>query len=120
LNDRQDGNRPEPRRGPGIREQVFRLNLGYLLAARDVLQSGEAPAAEVLFGLEEPLSEWLRLASVEALVNLARSPAAVFRLRLPEQSAEKLLAACGGEPDQRWIAAMHLSLLSSGAPDGTG
>jgi hypothetical protein len=111
---------PETRRGRGIRDQVFRLNLSYLLAAREVLQGDEAAAGEILFGLEEPLTDWLRSASVEAVVNLARSPAVVFRLRLPERSAQKLLTACGGESDQRWVAAMHLSLLSSEAPDGTG
>jgi hypothetical protein len=77
-----------------LRDEVFRLNLTYLVLAQRLIAQ-DAVAASVVFGVREPLLSWLRAASIGAITTLARSPVALFTPRLPRQGAERVLAACG-------------------------
>jgi len=89
-------------------EEVFQLNLSYLmLAQRLVVQ--DAVQAEIVLGLREPLTSWLREASAGAIATLANSPVAVHALRLPKKAAANVLAACN---DGRWLGPAHVALAA--------
>jgi len=88
--------------------EVFQLNLSYLmLAQRLVVQ--DAVRAEIVLGVKEPLTSWLREASAPAIATLANSPVAVHALRLPQRAAATVLAACN---DGRWLGPAHVALAA--------
>ena len=66
---------PEPEQA--VSEDVFQLNLSYLLTVRQLVAAGKEAQAEILFGLKEPLLSWLCTASAEAVTALAGSPTLV-------------------------------------------
>ena len=89
-------------------EEVFQLNLAYLmLAQRLIVQDGIR--AEIVLGVREPLTSWLRKASAPAIATLARSPVAVHTLRLPKKAAASVLAACD---EGRWLGPAHVALAA--------
>ena len=91
-----------------VPEEVFQLNLSYLmLAQRLVVQ--DAVRAEIVLGVREPLTYWLREASAGAIATLANSPVAVHALRLPQKAAANVLAACN---DGRWLGPAHVALAA--------
>jgi hypothetical protein len=96
-----------------VREEVFRLNLGYLLAVRELLALGAETQAEIVFGLKEPLAAWLRSASAEAIATLAASPTLIYEPRLAAPALERILSACEGAATRRWLARVHLALASA-------
>ena len=89
-------------------EEIFRLNLAYLLLARRLLAEDEQRAA-IALGLREPLTSWLRQASAAAIATLARSPVLVHALRLPQKAAANVLAACD---DGRWLGPAHVAVAA--------
>jgi hypothetical protein len=102
--------RDEPRASltTPVPEEIFQLNLSYLmLAQRLIVQDGIR--AEIVLGVREPLTSWLREASVGAIATLAGSPVAVHALRLPQKAAANVLAACN---DGRWLGPAHLALAA--------
>jgi hypothetical protein len=90
-----------------VREEVFRLNLTYLMLAKRLI--AEDPVASVVFSVRESLLSWLRSASIGAITTLARSPVALFTLRLPRQGAERVLAACCQSDG---LGAAHLTMTA--------
>ncbi|MCU0970385.1 MAG: flagellar transcriptional regulator FlhD [Gammaproteobacteria bacterium] len=96
---------------PSLDEELFRLNLAYLLTARQLLTTGDGSQAELLLGVEEPLASWLPQASLEAILRLARSPAVFYELRLGK-AVEHLLRACEGAPAPAWLTELHVALRS--------
>jgi len=102
---------PEPEHA--VSEDVFRLNLSYLLTVRQLVASGKEAQAEIVFGLKEPLVSWLRTASAEAVAALAGSPTLVYEPRLPEPSLERILEAYDGTSTRRWLASVHVAMSSA-------
>jgi flagellar transcriptional activator FlhD len=88
-----------------VPEEVFRLNLAYLLLAQRLVLQDEI-RAEIVLGVREPLASWLRAASGGAIATLASAPVAIHALRLPEQTAANLLAACTAS---RWLGPAHVA-----------
>jgi hypothetical protein len=88
-----------------LREEIFRLNLTYLMLAQRLIAQDEHQAA-IILGIKEPLTSWLPGASASALAALARSPVAVHELRLPKKAAATVLAACN---DGRWVGPAHVA-----------
>jgi flagellar transcriptional activator FlhD len=95
---------PKPLTTP-LPEDVFQLNLAYLMLAQRLIVQ-DAVRAEILLGVREPLTSWLREASSPAIVTLARSPVAVHTLRLPKKAAASVLAACD---EGRWLGPAHVA-----------
>jgi Flagellar transcriptional activator (FlhD) len=94
--------------GAALREEVFRLNLAYLVLAQRLVAE-DPVAAGVVFGVREPLLAWLRTASIGAITTLARSPVTLFAPRFPRQGAERVLAACS-QADGLGVA--HLTMTA--------
>jgi hypothetical protein len=94
--------------GMPLSEEIFRLNLSYLLLAQRLLAL-DAQRAEILLGVTEPLASWLREASTSAIAALASSPVAVHKMRLPEGAAANVLAAC---TDARWLGPIHVAVAA--------
>jgi len=89
---------PAPLTTP-LPEEVFQLNLSYLLLARRLVVQ-DVVQAEIVLGVREPLTSWLREASAGAIATLANSP-----VRGPRAAAA---AEGGGERArrlQRWALA---------------
>jgi hypothetical protein len=95
---------PKPLTTP-LPEDVFQLNLAYLMLAQRLIVQ-DAVRAEILLGVREPLTSWLREASAPAIATLARSPVAVHTLRLPKKAAASVLAACD---EGRWLGPAHVA-----------
>jgi len=91
-----------------LAEEIFRVNLAYLLLARRLLVEDE-PHAAIALGLREPLTSWLRQASAGAIATLARSPVVLHELRLPQKAAASVLAACD---EGRWLGPAHVALAA--------
>ena len=89
-------------------EEIFRLNLSYLLLAQRLI-ARDAQRAEILLGVREPLTSWLREASASAVAALARSPVAIHELRLPKKASASVLAACN---DARWLGPVHMTMTA--------
>ncbi len=87
---------------------VFQLNLSYLLLAQRLVGQ-DVVQAEVVLGVREPLTSWLREASAGAIATLASSPVAVHALRLPQKAAANVLTAC---IDGRWLGPAHVALTA--------
>jgi flagellar transcriptional activator FlhD len=100
--------------GVPLSEEIFRLNLSYLLLAQRLLAQDEQQAA-IALGVREPLISWLREASVGAVAALARSPVAVHELRLPKKASASVLAAC---EDARWLGPVHVAMTAVEATRG--
>ena len=96
--------------GTPLPEEIFKLNLSYLLLAQRMIAQDEHQAA-ILLGIEEPLTSWLPGASLSAITALARSPVAIHELRLPKKAAATVLAACN---DGRWIGPAHVATSAIG------
>jgi hypothetical protein len=97
-----------------VPEEVFQLNLSYLmLAQRLVVQ--DAVRAEIVLGVREPLTSWLREASPSAVATLARSPVAVHEFRPPRKAADHVLAACD---EARWLGPIHVAMMAVEATRG--
>ena len=102
---RDESQAPE---GAPLPEEIFRLNLSYLMLAQRLLAQDEQRAA-IALGVREPLTSWLREASAGAIATLARSPVAVHELRLPKKAAANVLAACN---DGRWLGPVHVAMTA--------
>ena len=88
--------------------EIYRLNLTYLIAARDALLTSGQDYAEIAFGVSEPLLSWLRRASGSQIHELAGSSGLVFTLRLPlGRAGEGILAACASGREAALEARMH-------------
>ena len=96
------------REGTRLSEEIFRLNLSYLLVARHIIAQDEH-RAEILLGVEEPLTSWLREASTSAIMALASSPVAIYKMRLPKKAATTVLAACN---EMRWLGPIHVAMAA--------
>jgi flagellar transcriptional activator FlhD len=94
--------------GTPLSEEIFQLNLSYLLLAQRMLAQDEK-RAEVLLGINEPLASWLREASTSAIAALASSPVAIHKMRLPKQAASTVLAACN---EMRWLGPIHVAMTA--------
>jgi hypothetical protein len=94
--------------GTRLSEEIFRLNLSYLLLARSILAQDER-RAQILLGVEEPLTSWLREASTSAIAALASSPVAIHKVRLPKKAGAAALAAC---EELRWLGPIHVAMTT--------
>ena len=94
--------------GAPLSEEVFQLNLSYLMLARRLLAQDEQRAA-IALGVREPLTSWLRDASASAVAALASSPVAIHELRLPRKASATVLAACN---DARWLGPVHVAMTA--------
>jgi hypothetical protein len=92
--------------GTPLPEEIFQLNLSYLLLAQRLIARDEHQA-EMVLGVKEPLTSWLRGASVSAITALANSPVAIHALRLPPKAAASVLAACN---EAQWFAPVHVAV----------
>jgi hypothetical protein len=92
--------------GTPLPEELFQLNLSYLMLAQRLIAQ-DARQAEVFLGVKEPLTSWLLGASVSAITALANSPVAIHALRLPTKAAGSLLAACN---DAQWFGPVHVAI----------
>jgi hypothetical protein len=97
-----------------VPEEVFQLNLSYLMLAQRLVAQ-DAVRAEIVLGVREPLTSWLREASADAIATLANSPVAVHALRLPQKAADHVLAACN---DGRWLGPVHVAITALEATRG--
>jgi hypothetical protein len=93
--------------GTPLSEEIFHLNLSYLLLAQRMIAQDEQ-RAEIL-GVEEPLASWLREASTSAIATLASSPVAIHKMRLPKKAAPTVLAACN---ELRWLGPIHVAMTA--------
>ena len=98
---------PEPVGAP-LPEELFQLNLSYLLLAQRLIAQ-DVQQAEIVLGVREPLTSWLRGATVSAISALANSPVAIHALRLPPKAAASVLAACN---EERWFAPVHVAMAA--------
>ena len=88
--------------------EIYRLNLTYLIAARDALLNCGQDYAEMAFGLEDPLRSWLPSASGTAIHELAGTQALLFARRLPRgRAGERILAGCARGREAALAARMH-------------
>ena len=94
--------------GAPLPEEIFQLNLSYLLLAQRLV-ARDTHQAEIFLGVKEPLTSWLRGASVSAITALANSPVAIHALRLPPKAAGRVLAACN---EARWFAPVHVAMAA--------
>jgi hypothetical protein len=94
--------------GTPLPEEIFKLNLSYLLLAQRMIAQDEHQA-EIVLGVREPLTSWLRGASVHAVAALARSPIALHEMRLPKEAATTVLGACN---DARWLGPLHVTMTA--------
>jgi hypothetical protein len=101
--------------GTPLAEEIFRLNLSYLLLAQRLLAQ-DAQRAEILLEVKEPLASWLREASTNAIAALANSPVAIHKMRLPKNAAATVLAAC---TDSRWLGPIHVAMAAIEATRAT-
>ena len=108
---REETQAPE---GAPLSEEIFRLNLSYLMLAQRLLAQDEERAA-IALGVREPLTSWLRDASPSAVATLARSPVAVHAFRLPRKAADHVLAACN---EERWLGPVHVAMMAVEATRG--
>ncbi len=108
---REDAQVPD---GVPLSEEIFRLNLSYLILAQRLLAQDEQRAA-IALGVREPLTSWLREASASAVATLARSPVAIHELRLPTKASASVLAACN---DARWLGPVHEAMTAIEATRG--
>jgi hypothetical protein len=69
----------------------------------------DAHQAEILLGVREPLTSWLRQASASAVAALASCPVAIHELRLPKKASANMLAACN---DARWLGPVHVAMTA--------
>ena len=102
---REETQAPE---GAPLSQEIFRLNLSYLMLAQRLLAQDEERAA-IALGVREPLTSWLRQASASAITALARSPVAVHELRLPKKASAAVLAACN---EARWLGPVHVAMTA--------
>ena len=102
---REETQAPE---GAPLSEEIFRLNLSYLMLAQRLLAQDEERAA-IALGVREPLTSLLRDASPSAVATLARSPVAVHAFRLPRKAADHVLAACN---EARWLGPVHMAMTA--------
>jgi len=108
---REETQAPE---GAPLSEEIFQLNLSYLMLAQRLLAQDEQRAV-IALGVREPLTSWLRDASPSAVATLARSPVAVHALRLPRKAADNVLAACN---KARWLGPVHMAMTAVEATRG--
>jgi hypothetical protein len=88
--------------------EIYRLNLTYLIAAKEALLTNGQDYAEIAFGLCEPLLSWLQRASGTEIHALAETSGMVFASRLPPAWAgERILAACSTGSQAALTARMH-------------
>ena len=92
--------------GTPLPEEIFQLNLSYLLLAQRLV-AWDTHQAEIFLGVKEPLTSWLRGASVSAITALANSPVAIHTLRLPPKAAGSVLAACN---EAQWFGPVHVAV----------
>lgn len=78
---------------------IERVNLTYLLAARDAARDS-VPYAMAAFGVPQTLGQWLATATVEAVMDLARLPVCAFAVRVPAQALER---ACAQHPGRAGV-----------------
>ena len=108
---REETQAPE---GAPLSEEIFQLNLSYLMLAQRLLAQDEQRAV-IALGVREPLTSWLRDASPSAVATLARSPVAVHELRLPKKASATVLAACN---EARWLGPVHVAMTAVEATRG--
>lgn len=88
--------------------EIYRLNLAYLIAAKEALLTNGQDYAGIAFGLCEPLLSWLHRAYGTEIHALAAASGLVFASRLPPAWAgEKILAACASGSEAALAARMH-------------
>ena len=88
--------------------EIYRLNLTYLIAARDALLNCGQDYAEIAFGVGDPLLSWLGRASGTEIHELAGTRALLFTLRLPPgRAGARILAACASGREAALAARMH-------------
>lgn len=88
--------------------EIYRLNLAYLIAAKEALLTNGQDYAGIAFGLCEPLLSWLHRAYGTEIHALAAAGGLVFASRLPPAWAgEKILAACASGSEAALAARMH-------------
>ena len=92
--------------GTPLPEEIFQLNLSYLLLAQRLIAQ-DVHQAEIFLGVKEPLTSWLQGATVSAITALANSPVAIHTLRLPPKAAGSVLAACS---DAQWFGPVHVAV----------
>ena len=92
--------------GAPLPEEIFQLNLSYLLLAQRLIAQ-DVQQAEIVLGVREPLTSWLRDATLSAITALANSPVAIHTLRLPPKAAASLLAACN---EAQWFGPVHVAI----------
>ena len=78
---------------------IERVNLTYLLAARDAARDS-VQFAMAAFGVPQTLGQWLATADVEAVIDLAKLPVCAFAVRVPPQALER---ACGRHPGRAGV-----------------
>jgi len=94
--------------GTPLPEELFQLNLSYLLLAQRLIAQ-DVHQAEIVLGVREPLTSWLRDATLSDITALASSPVAIHALRLPPKAAGRVLAACN---EARWFAPVHAAIAA--------
>ena len=94
--------------GAPLPEEIFQLNLSYLLLAQRLIAQ-DARQAEIFLGVKEPLTSWLRGATVSAITALANSPVAIHALRLPPKVAGSVLTACN---EAQWFGPVHVAIAA--------
>lgn len=94
--------------GVPLSEEIFRLNLSYLLLAQRLLAQDDK-RAQILLGVKEPLTSWLRAASTDSIAALASSPVTIYKTRLPKNTTSTVLAAC---TDARWLGPIHVAMAA--------
>ncbi len=116
----QDAPAAHPAAAMDYPAEIYRLNLTYLIAARDALLNCGQDYAEMAFGLEEPLRSWLVRASGTEIHELAGTRSLLFTLRLPPgRAGARILAGCARGREAALAARMHaLQHLLGGADAG--
>jgi hypothetical protein len=105
----------ERRRRTDHQEEVYRLHMTYLIAAKEaMIEKGEAYTS-IVYGLHNPLMAWLHTASATQIERLARSQQMVFASRIPDgEVGERMLASAETEDDVLRTRLYAVQLMATG------
>jgi hypothetical protein len=109
----------ERRRRTDHQEEVYRLHMTYLIAAKEAMIEKGAAYAAIVYGLHNPLMSWLHTASATQIERLARSKQMVFASRIPGgEAGERMLASAGTDDDALLARLYAVQLMATGGDDG--
>jgi hypothetical protein len=101
------------------KEEAYRLNLFYLLAAKEALCDEGPEYASIVYGLRDPLLSWLGTASATQIERLAQSKQMLFASRLPDGKVGERVLMGAGTDEGSLLGKLHaLQMILTDDDDG--